>query len=134
MPISYDGWAWVMIGFRPRGNFIATCPFVAEGRFVHGDVTIRNVGIYSYRPIVVGLFDPNPLSGDPSWDIAPMMNNVAFNELRNRRESVPPKPLTHDRDLATGFWESYGGILRRSRCSRPSWFRQFFRPNTDRIV
>jgi fructosamine-3-kinase len=90
-------------------SFIATCPFVAEGRFLHGDVTIRNVAVYNYRPIVVGLFDPNPVSGDPSWDIAPMMNNVAFNELRNRHEGVPPKALTHDRDLATGFWESYSG-------------------------
>ena len=85
------------------------CPFVAEGRFLHGDVTIRNVGVYSYRPITVGLFDPNPLSGDPSWDIAPMMNNVAFNELRDRRESELPAPLTRDRELLAGFWETYPG-------------------------
>jgi fructosamine-3-kinase len=87
--------------------FIRRCPFVAEGRFLHGDVTIRNVGVYSYRPITVGLFDPNPLIGDPSWDIAPMMNNVAFNELRYRRETEPPAPLTRDRGLLDGFWESY---------------------------
>ena len=74
---------------------------------MHGDVTIRNVGVYSYRPITVGLFDPNPLSGDPSWDIAPMMNNAAFNEIRQRREGVPPEPLTRDRELLAGFWESY---------------------------
>jgi aminoglycoside phosphotransferase (APT) family kinase protein len=55
--------------------FIRACPFVGEGRFLHGDVSIRNVGIFDYQPIAVGLFDPNPLSGDPSWDIAPMMNN-----------------------------------------------------------
>jgi aminoglycoside phosphotransferase (APT) family kinase protein len=97
--------------FEAVRRFMRACPFVAEGRFLHGDVTIRNVGVYSYRPITVGLFDPNPLSGDPSWDIAPMMNNVAFNELRNRREGVPPKALTHDRDLATGFWESYSGDI-----------------------
>ena len=89
--------------------FIRRCPFVAQGRFLHGDVTIRNVGVYSYRPITVGLFDPNPLIGDPSWDIAPMMNNVAFNELRYRRETEPPKPLTRDRGLLDGFWESYPG-------------------------
>jgi fructosamine-3-kinase len=88
-------------------GFMWACPFVAEGRFLHGDVTIRNVGVYSYRPITVGLFDPNPLSGDPSWDIAPMMNNVAFNELRDRRESEPPAALTRDRELLAGFWESY---------------------------
>jgi hypothetical protein len=72
-------------------------------------VTIRNVGVYSYRPITVGLFDPNPLIGDPSWDIAPMMNNVAFNELRYRRETELPEPLRRDRGLLDGFWESYLG-------------------------
>jgi len=89
--------------------FIRSCPFVAAGCFLHGDVTIRNVGVYSYHPITVGLFDPNPLIGDPSWDIAPMMNNVAFNELRYRRESEPPEALTRDRGLLDGFWESYSG-------------------------
>jgi fructosamine-3-kinase len=89
--------------------FIRSCPFVREGCFLHGDVTIRNVGVYSYHPITVGLFDPNPLIGDHSWDIAPMMNNVAFNELRYRRESEPPEALTRDRGLLDGFWESYSG-------------------------
>jgi aminoglycoside phosphotransferase (APT) family kinase protein len=89
--------------------FIRNCPFVSKGRFLHGDVTIRNVGVYSYRPITVGLFDPNPLIGDPSWDIAPMMNNVAFNELRYRRETELPEPLRRDRGLLDGFWESYLG-------------------------
>jgi fructosamine-3-kinase len=87
--------------------FIRICPYVEEGRFLHGDVSIRNVGIYSDHPITVGLFDPNPLIGDPSWDIAPMMNNVAFNDLRYRRESEPPAALTRDRALSAGFWESY---------------------------
>jgi len=88
-------------------RFMRASPFVPEGRFLHGDVTIRNVGVYSYRPITVGLFDPNPLSGDPSWDIAPMMNNVALNELRDQRESEPPAALPRDRELLAGFWESY---------------------------
>jgi hypothetical protein len=70
-------------------------------------VTFRNVGVYSYRPVTVGLFDPNSLSGDPSWDIAPMMNNVAFNEIRNRREAEAPAALVRDRELLAGFWESY---------------------------
>jgi fructosamine-3-kinase len=87
--------------------FIRACPFVAEGRFLHGDVSIRNIGIFHYQPITVGLFDPNPLSGDPSWDIAPMMNNVAYNELRARREGVPSKELLRDRELLEGFWEAY---------------------------
>jgi fructosamine-3-kinase len=89
--------------------FIRACPFVAEGRFLHGDVSVRNVGMLHYQPVTVGLFDPNPLSGDPSWDIAPMMNNVAYNELRRRHEGGPSKALARDRELLDGFWESYPG-------------------------
>ena len=87
--------------------FIRACPFVAEGRFLHGDVSIRNVGVFHDQPFTVGLFDPNPLSGDPSWDIAPMMNNVAYNELRQRRERATSEVLARDRELLEGFWESY---------------------------
>ena len=87
--------------------FIRGCPSVAKGRFLHGDVSVRNVAIFSYQPITVGLLDPNPLSGDPSWDIAPMMNNVAYSELRQRREGEPSKVLLRDRELLDGFWESY---------------------------
>ncbi len=92
-------------------GFIRACPFVAEGRFLHGDVSVRNVGIFRYQPVTVGLFDPNPVSGDPSWDIAPMMNNVAYNELRARHEGGPPKELVRDRELLDGFWESYPGVV-----------------------
>jgi fructosamine-3-kinase len=91
--------------------FIQACPYVTEGRFLHGDVTIRNVGVHSYRPLTVGLFDPNPLSGDPSWDIAPLMNNAAFNELRYRRTGALPDRLDRDRDLVAGFWECYNGEI-----------------------
>ena len=95
--------------------FIRACPFVAEGRFLHGDVSVRNVGVVTYQPITIGLFDPNPLIGDPSWDIAPMMNNVAYNELRDRGERVPSKELRRDRELLDGFWESYlGGVAQES--------------------
>jgi aminoglycoside phosphotransferase (APT) family kinase protein len=98
--------------------FIRACPFVAEGRFLHGDVSIRNVGIFQYQPITVGLFDPNPVSGDPSWDIAPMMNNVAYNQLRSRRGPVPSKLLLRDHELLDGFWESYpGGVAEESLLS-----------------
>src|SRR5215211_2875839 len=56
-----------------------------------------------------------PLSGDPSWDIAPMMNNVAYNELYHRREGVPSKLLERDRNLLDGFWEAYpGGVAEES--------------------
>jgi fructosamine-3-kinase len=92
--------------------FIHACPFVAEGRFLHGDVSVRNVGMFRYQPVTVGLFDPNPLSGDPSWDIAPLMNNVAYNELRQRREPAPSTVLLRDRRTPGGV---LGGLSRRGR-------------------
>jgi fructosamine-3-kinase len=95
--------------------FIRACPFVADGRFLHCDVSIRNVGVFDDQPFTVGLFDPNPLSGDPSWDIAPMMNNVAYNDLRSRHERGLPTLLARDRELLEGFWESYpGGVAEES--------------------
>ena len=42
-----------------------------------------------------------------------MMNNVAFNELRYRRETEPPEPLRRDRGLLDGFWESYPAMSLR---------------------
>jgi aminoglycoside phosphotransferase (APT) family kinase protein len=96
-------------------GFIRACPFVAEARFLHGDVSVRNVAVFDYQPMIVGLFDPNPVSGDPSWDIAPMMNNVAYNEFRCRREGQPSKVLVRDRELLDGFWETYpGGMAEES--------------------
>lgn len=92
-------------------TFMRARPFVEEGRFLHGDVSIRNVGVQSYRPLTVGLFDPNPLSGDPTWDIAPMLNNAGFNELRYHRIGVLPDALQRDRDLVAGFWECYNGEI-----------------------
>ncbi len=88
---------------------IRTGPSVAEGRVLHGDVTIRNVAVYRYDPIAVGLFDPNPLIGDPSWDVAPLVNNVAFDELRD--EGAPSRTLIRDRELLEGFRAAYPGVI-----------------------
>jgi hypothetical protein len=44
-----------------------------------------------------------------------MMNNVAYNELRQRREGGPSTVLVRDRELLDGFWESYpGGVAEES--------------------
>jgi aminoglycoside phosphotransferase (APT) family kinase protein len=89
--------------------YIRTSPAVAEGRVVHGDVTIRNVAVYRYDPITVGLFDPNPLVGDPSWDVAPLVNNVAFGELGSG--GAPSRTLVRDRELLAGFRSTYPGEI-----------------------
>jgi len=44
-----------------------------------------------------------------------MMNNVAYNELRQRRKGVPSEELLRDRELLNGFWESYpDGVAQES--------------------
>jgi fructosamine-3-kinase len=91
------------------GAFIRRCSFTTVGRYLHGDVTIRNIAIHGDRPLRVGLFDPNPVIGDPSWDIAPLMNNVEFNERGQRHHGVPSEVLLRDRQLLAGVWESYPG-------------------------
>jgi fructosamine-3-kinase len=87
--------------------FIRGCRFVEDARYLHGDVSIRNVAITAYRPLSVGLFDPNPVSGDPSWDLAPMVNNVEFHRREDRRGAASSKDLTRDEELVAGFRESY---------------------------
>jgi fructosamine-3-kinase len=87
--------------------FLRRCRYLDEGRYLHGDVSIRNIGIRSYDPMRISLFDPNPLSGDPSWDVAPMANNVELNERRRRADAGSSEVLTRDRELLAGFWESY---------------------------
>ncbi|PVG83266.1 hypothetical protein DDE18_08190 [Nocardioides gansuensis] len=91
--------------------FIRQCPYVDEPRYLHGDVSIRNIAMRSYDPIRISLFDPNPLCGDPSWDIAPMTNNVDFNERRHRRDDSASETLLRDRELLAGFGESYPSVV-----------------------
>jgi fructosamine-3-kinase len=91
--------------------FVRQCRYVDEARYVHGDVSIRNIAMRSYDPVRISLFDPNPLSGDPSWDIAPMTNNVEFNERRHQADDGAEQVLRRDRDLLAGFWDSYPDVI-----------------------
>lgn len=91
--------------FMRRGRY------VDDPRYLHGDVTIRNIAIRSYHPIKISLFDPNPLCGDPSWDIAPMANNVEFNEAVSRAGGGASETFTRDRELLAGFWEAYPDVI-----------------------
>lgn len=90
--------------------FIQQCQYVDEARYLHGDVSIRNIAVHSADPVRISLFDPNPLGGDPSWDIAPMTNNVEFNE-RRYGAGGGSDTLARDRELLDGFWESYPHVV-----------------------
>lgn len=63
-------------------DYIQNCTFVTRGRYLHGDFSIRNAAIKSFEPLKISLFDPNPLIGDPTWDIAVPHNNYEFAKRR----------------------------------------------------
>lgn len=87
--------------------FMHASRHVDEARYLHGDVSLRNIAMCSYDPIRISLFDPNPLSGDPSWDIAPMTNNVEFNQRRRLTDAETTASLTRDSEVLSGFRETY---------------------------
>lgn len=69
--------------------------FAAHGCYVHGDYSLRNSMIEKTRPLTIAIFDPNPVIGDPSWDLAVLYNNYHF---AKRRVELAPD---HKRYVAT---------------------------------
>lgn len=92
---------------------IRECRYVDDARYLHGDVSIRNIAMRGYDPVRISLFDPNPLCGDPSWDIAPMANNVEYGDRRHRSDEGSSETLLRDRELLAGFWETYPTAIPR---------------------
>lgn len=84
--------------------------FDKRGCYIHGDYSLRNAMIEKTRPLTIKIFDPNPVIGDPSWDLAVLYNNYHF---AKRRVELAPD---HKRYIATyklerntlrGFVEGY---------------------------
>ena len=94
---------------RRTHDVIRATRFVDEPRFLHGDVSVRNLAVYGDDPMVVGLFDPNPVSGDPSWDLAPVANKVALAEELRRRGGAPEQLEAHAAVWA-GVRRAYGDV------------------------
>lgn len=89
-------------------QFIQGCTFVSRGRYLHGDFSIRNAAIKSFNPLKVSVFDPNPLVGDPSWDIAVLFNNYEFQKRRLEHDDKQKDLHDRDKQLLTGFKQGYG--------------------------
>lgn len=84
--------------------------FPAPGVYLHGDYSLRNVMVVSSNPLKIVVFDPNPLIGDPSWDVAVIFNNRDYRRKRYEWEpSNPEYRRIHRRDqrFFEGFWRSY---------------------------
>lgn len=78
-------------------------------RVLHGDVSVRNLAVYQVHPLAVGLFDPNPLGGDPSWDLAPVANKAALGEQLGRRGGELG-PAEVDAAVWSGLQAAYGAL------------------------
>lgn len=88
-------------------DYIKNCKFVSHGRYLHGDFSIRNAAIKSFEPLKISLFDPNPLIGDPTWDIAVPYNNYEFAKHRYEIDERGKDIYDRDKQLLIGFKQGY---------------------------
>jgi len=56
--------------------------FPKQGVMLHGDFSTRNSALVSHEPYMIKVFDPNPIIGHPSWDLAILENNCDFSKRR----------------------------------------------------
>lgn len=94
-------------------RFIDGCQFVKRGRYVHGDFSIRNAAISGHEPLKVSLFDPNPMIGDPTWDVANHYNNYEFHKRRAEHDGTVRDLFVRDQQLFIGFRQGYTRRIRQ---------------------
>lgn len=93
-------------------RLIGKTRFVTRGRYLHGDFSIRNAAMKAHDPMKVSLFDPNPLIGDPYWDIAALFNNHEFQKRRLKHDDSQRDLYVRDQQLVIGFKQGYARKLR----------------------
>jgi aminoglycoside phosphotransferase (APT) family kinase protein len=84
--------------------------FPSRGTYLHGDYSLRNIMIVSSLRLRAVIFDPNPLIGDPSWDVAVLFNNRDFRRRRYEWEPSNPeyrKGYRIEQRFFEGFLQSY---------------------------
>ncbi|HEU4677642.1 MAG TPA: phosphotransferase [Candidatus Paceibacterota bacterium] len=94
---------------------IRDAEFGTVGTYVHGDYSLRNVMIDSRKPLRAVVFDPNPVIGDPSWDIAILMNNRDYALRRyawEPQDQAYRKIAKREERFLEGFWASYRNASR----------------------
>ena len=94
-------------------QYIDDCKFAARGRYLHGDFSIRNAAIKSYEPLKVSVFDPNPIVGDPTWDIAVLFNNEEYRRRRQQHTDDREELYNRDKQLLIGFKQGYQRKIRQ---------------------
>jgi fructosamine-3-kinase len=91
-------------------EYIQQCQYVNKGRYLHGDFSIRNAAV-RFEPLKVGIFDPNPVIGDPTWDIAVLFNNYEFSKRRFNADGLHKDIYDRDKQLLIGFRQGYGRTI-----------------------
>lgn len=81
--------------------------FVKKGRYLHGDFSIRNVAVKSHDPLKISIFDPNPVIGDPSWDVSVLVNNYEFAKRRLKYDDSQQDLYTLYQQVWVGFKQGY---------------------------
>ncbi len=87
-------WGFTPLKIENLKRSLAALKFPEQGVYLHGDFSSRNAMIVAKDPYRVEVLDPNPLIGDPSWDLAVLYNNEEF----ERRKL--------DHDLESGVFRS----------------------------
>ncbi len=105
----------VRLGFSPLKvenlrKAIAALKFTKEGVYLHGDFSERNALLTSHNPYQVKVFDPNPIIGDPSWDLAILYNNHEFAKRKfdhDPEDTEIRKQHQLENELLSGIKEGY---------------------------
>lgn len=127
-PAPYNSWNEYLIGYLEKfAQFferagisseersglkilIESTKFPENGVYVHGDFGLRNSLLESEKPLAIRIFDPNPLIGDPSWDLAVSYNNRDFSERRMRAQPENREYQSlyeRDREVLRGMLKAY---------------------------
>lgn len=96
------------IQFEKLRDIIQKRRFLKCGRYLHGDFSVRNAVVTSHEPLKVGVFDPNPIIGDPTWDIAVMFNNRDYRRRRMKYDDHEHDLFRRDQQLVIGLQQGYG--------------------------
>jgi fructosamine-3-kinase len=81
--------------------------YVKQGRYLHGDFSIRNVAIKQRDPLKVSVFDPNPIIGDPTWDISFLVNNYEYEKRHAELDDTRRDLYVVQQQLWIGFCQRY---------------------------
>ena len=106
---------WRDLGFNDEQidrfeTMVKGCSFPKQSVFIHGDFSLRNVLVTSDKPVTICVFDPNPIVGDPTWDLAILHNNALYSAEKHRLRPTSKRyriEYLRDKNLLVGLYNTY---------------------------